>query len=134
MRDNLNAGFSDSPDFLQALLQVEVVDHLFVKKLWGYVFTHDFEFGDDLFFDSDAGFVIKFGVLFDEKLLVFLMGQIGSHFGNELNGYDFILLVIIVAHIDGSLDDIFFLLWGKPVLEGCQNSIGVFFNLKLWMK
>lgn len=66
-------------------MQVKVVDHFLIKKLRGNIFAHDFEFSDNLLFDSDAGLIIKFGVLFDEKFLIFLMTQVRGHFGNELN-------------------------------------------------
>ncbi len=96
-------------------MEVKIVDHFLVKKLGSDVFTHNFEFGDDLLFDSDTGFVVKLGVLLSEEFLVFLMGQVGSHFGDQLNGNNLILLIIIVAHLNGCLDDLLFLLGREPV-------------------
>lgn len=82
LRNYFDTGFADSPDFFKTLLEVKVVDHFLVKELGSDIFAHDFEFGDDLLFDSDAGFVVKFGVLLNEEFLVFLTGQVGSHFGD----------------------------------------------------
>jgi hypothetical protein len=83
--NDLDTSFPDSPYFLETPLEVKVVDHFFIEELWSDVFSHDFEFGDNLFFDSDAGFVVEFGVLIDEEFLIFLMRQVGSHFGDQLN-------------------------------------------------
>jgi hypothetical protein len=129
LRDYLNTGLSHSPYFFKAFLEIKIIDHFLVKELRGDIFAHDFEFSNDLLFDSDAGFVIKFGVLFDKEVLVFLMGQVGSHFGNELNGNYFILLVVVMAHFDCSFDDLFFLIRAEPVFERGQNAISIFFNL-----
>jgi hypothetical protein len=83
--NDLDTCFADSPYFLETLLEVKVVDHFYIEELGSDVFSHDFEFGDNLFFDSDAGFVVEFGVLIDKEFLIFLMRQVGSHFGDQLN-------------------------------------------------
>jgi hypothetical protein len=129
LRDNFNTCLSYTPDFFEALLEIKVIDHFLVKELRGDVFAHDFEFSNDLLFDSDAGFVIKFGVLFDKEVLIFFRSQVRSHFGNELDGDYFILLVVVMAHFDCSFDDLFFLFRAEPVFERGQNAVGIFFDL-----
>jgi hypothetical protein len=57
------------------------------------------------------------------------MGQVRSHFGYELNGNYFILLVVVMAHFDCSFDDLLFLIGAEPVFERGQNAIGIFFDL-----
>ena len=57
-------------------MEVKVVDHFLVKKLGSDVFAHDFEFGDDLLFDSDAGFVVKLGVLLSEEFLLLIKKEL----------------------------------------------------------
>lgn len=57
------------------------------------------------------------------------MAEVGSHFGDKLDGDYFVLLIVVVAHLYCCFNDVLFLLRGQPVLQRRENSVRLLFYL-----
>ncbi len=128
-RYNLNTSFSDSPYFLKTLLQIKVVNHMFLEELLGNVFPEDLKLSNNLFFYPNARVVIKFGIIVKKEPLVLIMGQIRRHPNNQLYTHNLTFLIIIMTHLNSYLDYLSFLFTTKPVFYLWNDRTGLLFYL-----
>ena len=79
MREDLQTGFPDAPNWLLTFLKDKTIDDLLIEKLFSDIFGYSLSRMNDLPLDSDTGLFEYIQVVVLEKGLCFFRSHIGSH-------------------------------------------------------
>ena len=111
---------------LLRLLQVELFNYPIFHKSHVQILAQPSQFQDDFLLDSDTGILVDDHKLLEEELLLALRGHVGREFREELDGGDFVFLVVAVGQGICEFNDAFLLLDIEFVSQ-LRDDVAAFF-------